>query len=306
MTSAAEDSRGSANRGSGGGLSGRARLALPLCILALAALSVHRLYCAAPETPYYEFSGATMGTTYSVKLAEQDLDAEAQTRIASEIERRLEEVEALMSTWRPESELSRFNRHRSTEPFAASPQTLAVFRSAREVSDLSGGAFDVTVAPLVAAWGFGATDRLPEPPADEELAVLRERVGYWKIELDEVAGTLRKTEPDVTCDLSAIAKGHGVDRVSEGLVALGYESFLVEVGGELRARGHKRDGQSWRVAIERPKRPPCGPSMKSSSCATWRSPPRATTATTTRSTANASPIPSIRAGACPSATRSPR
>jgi len=233
-------------------LSGRAKLALPLCILGLLALSVYRLHCAAPGLPYFEFAGATMGTTWSVKLAEESLEAGAQARITAEIEGRLEEVEALMSTWRPESELSRFNRHHSTEPFAVSPQTLAVFRAAREVSDLSGGAFDVTVAPLVAAWGFGATDRLPEPPATAELAALRERVGYWKIELDEVAGTLRKTEPDTTCDLSAIAKGHGVDRIAEGLVELGYENFLVEVGGELRARGRKREGGGWRVAIERP------------------------------------------------------
>jgi thiamine biosynthesis lipoprotein len=233
-------------------LSGRAKLALPLCVLALTALTVYRLQCAPSAAPYYEFSGAAMGTAWSVKLAEASLDAEARSRIAGEIERRLEEVETLMSTWRAESELSRFNRHRSTEPFAVSPQTLAVFRAAREVSDLSGGAFDVTVAPLVAAWGFGATDRLPEPPAEEELAALRERVGYWKIELDGEAGTLRKTEPDTTCDLSAIAKGYGVDRVAEALVQLGYEHFLVEVGGELRARGYKRDGSGWRVAIERP------------------------------------------------------
>jgi thiamine biosynthesis lipoprotein len=233
-------------------LSGRARWVLPLCLLGLIALSVYRLHCATPASPYYEFSGASMGTTYSVKLAEEGLDREALERIAAGIEARLEEVEALMSTWRPESELSRFNRHRSTEPFSVSPETLAVFRTAREISDISGGAFDVTVAPLVAAWGFGATNRLPEPPGEEELGVLRKRVGYWKIELLEEEGSLRKTEPDTTCDLSAIAKGYGVDRVAEGLLELGYLNFLVEVGGELRGRGRRRDGHPWRIAIERP------------------------------------------------------
>jgi thiamine biosynthesis lipoprotein len=157
-----------------------------------------------------------------------------------------------MSTYRDDSELSRFNRFAANEPFPVAPETLEVFRIAREVSDLSGGAFDVTVGPLVAAWGFGATDRVPAPPSAAEITALRARVGFDRIEIDPGAGTLTKTRADVESDLSAIAKGYAVDQVAAALRELGHGNFLVEVGGEVRAGGRRLDGALWRVAIEKP------------------------------------------------------
>ncbi|MBW2401473.1 MAG: FAD:protein FMN transferase [Deltaproteobacteria bacterium] len=245
MTSAADPPRRS-----GFSLSGRARVLLPLMLMLLLAASIHRLACAPPPLAQAEFVGESMGTSWSVKLAVVDLDAAERAEVKRTIEFELRAVDEAMSTWRLDSELSRFNAHGSTEPFPVSNELLAVFRIASEVSELSGGAFDVTVGPVVAAWGFGATDRIPAPPPPEELEQLRERVGYRLVEVQ--AGALRKSRGDVVCDLSAIAKGFAVDRVAEALSELGYRDYLVEVGGEIRARGQRRGGGFWRVAIERP------------------------------------------------------
>lgn len=232
-------------------LSGRAKIALPLGILLLVGLSWYRL-CHAPfPGPYLEFAGPTMGTTYMVKVASGELDAAAQREIAAAIEAQLARVNALMSNWDPSSEISRFNAHATTAPFPIATETLEVLRIAQEVSRQSGGAFDVTVAPLVRAWGFGV-DAATTPPADDALAALRERVDYRELRLDAERSTVAKARPNVEVDLSAVAKGYGVDRVAEALAALGHRDFLVEIGGELRGRGTRLDGEPWHVAIERP------------------------------------------------------
>lgn len=231
-------------------LSRRARLLLPLVLLSLLVVSVHRLACVALPPEHAEFSGESMGTSWSVKLAAADLDAAERAEVMRAIESELRAVDEAMSTWRPDSELSRFNAHDSTEPFPVSSQVLSVFRIAAEVSELSGGAFDVTVGPVVAAWGFGATDRIPAPPPPEEIEALLRRVGHRLVEVRGDA--LRKSRGDVVCDLSAIAKGYAVDRVADALSERGYRDHLVEVGGEIRARGQRLDGGAWRVAIERP------------------------------------------------------
>jgi thiamine biosynthesis lipoprotein len=114
------------------------------------------------------------------------------------------------------------------------------------------GLMDVTVGPLVEAWGFGVAGQPPEPPSDELLTELAERVGYRLLSVDTDGGTLAKANPEVEADLSAVAKGYAVDRVAEALDSLGYHRYLVEVGGELKAGDAKADGSSWRVAIETP------------------------------------------------------
>jgi len=231
----------------------RAKAALPVVLGLVAALAVQRLVCAeAAGKGVQGFAGETMGTTWSVKIAAEGLTRAERERIAAAIEERLDEVNGLMSSWDPESELSRFNRAGAGEPLAASPLTLEVFRVAQVTSELSDGAFDVTVGPLVDAWGFGAGERLPRGPQATELARLRERVGWRLVAVDPAAGTLTKQHAGVVCDLSGVAKGYAVDRVTEALRELGYASFLVEIGGELRGRGRKLDGSPWRVAIEAP------------------------------------------------------
>jgi thiamine biosynthesis lipoprotein len=227
---------------------------LVAALVVLTALTVWRLGSGAREGPY-ELVGTTMGTSFSVRV-DTELSAEERARVRTVVEERLDRVNRLMSTYDTASELSRFNRRATTEPFPASRELMDVLSLAHHVSERSAGAFDVTVAPLVEAWGFGpggGVDGRRGPKPDEALlAQLRERVGYEKLVLDPAAGTVSKTDPRATVDLSGIAKGYGVEHVADGLLELGLTSFLVEVGGELKAVGATRSGRPWRVGIERP------------------------------------------------------
>lgn len=222
---------------------------LVVVLVAVAALGVWRHHAMVDDT-IHDFAGATMGTSWSVRI-DADLSGGRRDEARRAVQARLDHVSSLMSTYDPESELSRFNRDSATDPVAVSHELLAVLRLAREVSERSGGAFDVTVAPYVDAWGFGPSEPR-DPPDDLALAALAPHVGYDRLVLDTVAGTVSKTDPEVRVDLSAIAKGYAADEVAESLRQLGLTSFLVEVGGELRSVGTRRDGRAWRVGIERP------------------------------------------------------
>jgi thiamine biosynthesis lipoprotein len=198
-------------------------------------------------------SGQSMGTTWSViaSLPDDTLhELEAGQRV---VEERLQTVERLMSNWDRDSELSRFNRHASTAPFRLSPETLEVLSLARQVSEKTAGAFDVTVGPLVSAWGFGAGARAQtRRPGAVEIAKLRERVGFRFLGLSPSESTAHKRRADVVCDLSGIAKGFAVDAAARALTELGWTDFVIELGGDVRASGRRTDGEIWRVGVERP------------------------------------------------------
>ena len=226
----------------------RARRPTRLAPVILAALAAS--VCGRGTDPL-RLSGTTMGTTYEVTIVPAPANDRARGAAAI-VQSRLDEVDRLMSTYNPDSELSRFNRHASTEPFPLSPTTMEVFLIAQDVSRASGGALDVTVAPVVALWGFGADASNRTPPDPQALDAARRMVGYTGLTLDEARGTIAKTRPGIRCDLSAVAKGYAVDRVVEALEAQGFTDFLVEVGGEVAGRGLRPDGRPWRVAVERP------------------------------------------------------
>ena len=201
------------------------------------------------DSPAGKLSGSTMGTTYSIVLG-GDTDAAELDALHRQVEQLLAEINASMSTWDPDSELSRFNQRRSDEPVTISDDFAAVVRMALEVHAASEGTFDVTVQPLVNAWGFGPDGRPEAVLDDETLDALRERVGSDKLVLE--GNHLRKLHPELEVDLSAIAKGHGVDRVAMLLEERGHHDYLVEIGGELRGRGRNRAGRPFRVGIEEP------------------------------------------------------
>ena len=227
----------------------RAKWLLPLFLLVLAGLSWQRLV-ASGEPRELGLRGHAMGTTWSVRVrAFPGAEPDELQRLVME---RLTELDLAMSTYKADSEVSRFNRHASREPFPVSDATREVLRIAADVSERSGGALDVTVAPLVALWGFGANARIPGEPPPDELERARARVGWRQIVVDDAAGTIAKTSPDAVCDLSAVAKGYAVDAVAALLVDRGASDFLIELGGELRARGRRSDGTPWRAGIERP------------------------------------------------------
>lgn len=211
--------------------------------------------CARPDAglPVHVFDGAAMGTAWTVRVVTADPWPQAdRDRVGAEIQAVLDDVESKMSHYDPASELSRFNRRRTTDPFPVSADTFEVFREARRLGDLTGGALDVTVGPLVNAWGFGPVEPDRFPPDGELLARLRRHVGHARIELDATASTLRKTDPAVEGDLSAVAKGYGVDRVADALREADLARFLVEVGGEIAAAGTNHLDRPWRVGIESP------------------------------------------------------
>ena len=156
-----------------------------------------------------------------------------------------------MSHYEPGSELSRLNRHPVGAPFAVSEPTLSVLDTAQRVQAASGGAFDVTIGRAIDAWGFGPSDQPRRVlPAEAVREIQRQHVGGALV-LDIRAGTVTRRTA-VLANLSGIAKGYGVDRVALALDALGFSDYMVEVGGEIRTRGHNAKGQAWQLAIERP------------------------------------------------------
>lgn len=197
--------------------------------------------------------GRTMGTTWSVKLV-----ADA-TRwlppLQKAIQDQLDLVVAQMSTWEPTSNLSRFNAANAGAWHTLPEEFFSVLSYALQVARESDGAYDPTAGALVNLWGFGPTqpysDAAFATPAADALQAARARCGWQSIELD--ATSRRARQPGgVYLDLSAIAKGFGVDQVARYLLLQGIDSFLVEVGGELRGEGVKPDGQPWWVALEQP------------------------------------------------------
>ena len=198
------------------------------------------------------FSGATMGTTYSVKVAGL-FTATDRDRLAAEIQGRLDRINRLMSTYDPDSELSRFNASDSGEWLPVSPETARVVAEAIRVGDLSGGALDVTVGPIVDLWSFGPEAR-PHGvlPTDEEIAAAMSTVGYARLEVRLDPPALRKPSPACRVDLSSLAKGFAVDQVAERLEELGIDRYMVEVGGEIRTAGLNSSGNPWQIAVELP------------------------------------------------------
>ena len=195
------------------------------------------------------FSGTTMGTSFDV-LVETDGTNEDTVALGAVIEGELARINRVMSTYDPGSDVSRFGRYAGTEPVAVDPALLEILQVALEICRQSSGAFDPTVGPLVDAWGFGPEDVLP--PDSARVAALKEFVGCDGLVADRATGTIAKSRPEARIDLSGIAKGFAADRIGRALRELGYESALVDVGGELSVVGSHVDGRPWRVAVEGP------------------------------------------------------
>jgi thiamine biosynthesis lipoprotein len=231
---------------------------IAIAFVLLAALSVHRLFFTglSSEPDVLIVRGQTMGTRYEIRIAGEALDAALRRRVENETSHRLDQIDRWMSNWNPESEISHFNAHQNTGDFPVSNETADVIAFAIALNEASDGAFDITVGPLVARWGFGNGARIDVPPSKEEIAGLLSHMGAGVLRVgsrDASGGPfLGKNDPLLEIDLSAIAKGYGVDHVAKGLESLGRFDYLVEIGGELRAAGERPGGGPWRVAIEKP------------------------------------------------------
>lgn len=196
-------------------------------------------------------TGTTMGTTYAVTFHDAERAAEVGA-LQSDVDALLERIDAQMSTWRADSELSRFNRSRELDWFPISAGTAYVVGAANVISALSSGAFDVTVGPFVNLWGFGPAGSRAGPPSEQRIETTMASVGYRKVSVRAFPPALRKEHPDIYVDLSAIAKGYAVDEVARLLDERHISAYLVEIGGELRAHGSRSDLSPWKIAIEQP------------------------------------------------------
>jgi len=196
--------------------------------------------------------GQTMGTYWRVSyLAEGGAPAPA--AVKTQLEDALVAVNASMSTWDPQATISQFNNGESLEPFPIEPAFATVVAAAQAVSAASGGAFDVTVGPLIDLWGFGAGgERRAAPPSAEAIGEAQARVGFGKLVVRADPPSLQRTAPGVEVDLSALAKGYGVDVLAAVLGEAGLGNYLVDIGGEVRARGVNDRGVPWRIGVEVP------------------------------------------------------
>jgi FAD:protein FMN transferase len=193
--------------------------------------------------------GKTMGTTWSVRVV---LSADTLlSALHDGIQARLDLVDDQMSTYKPQSALSRFNTAPADTWHVLPAECFEVVAYALQVARDSDGAYDPTVGPLVNLWGFGPDAARRDLPSADAIAQARERIGWWKLKLD--ASTHRIYQPGgVYLDLSSVAKGYSVDFVGRYLDGLGIGAWLVEVGGEMKGQGLKPDGSAWRIGIERP------------------------------------------------------
>jgi thiamine biosynthesis lipoprotein ApbE len=196
-----------------------------------------------PEPELLTLRGRTMGTTWSVKIRDEIADPLV---LEQTIAREFEWAESMTSHWRTNTDLSEFNRAAATNALPVPWPVLTLARWSAEISRATDGLYDITVGPLVRLWGFGPGPRRSEPPSDGEIAAVLPAIGWQKLEV--LDGTLRKQHPSLEIDLSSIAVGWAIDQVAQALERRGYTNFLVEAGGELRARDR------WPIAIEHPTR----------------------------------------------------
>tara|TARA_R110001599_G_scaffold325504_1_gene537650 strand:- start:19498 stop:20556 length:1059 start_codon:yes stop_codon:yes gene_type:complete len=197
-----------------------------------------------------QLAGETMGTRWHVTVVPGANSPDAAV-LQQGIEAVLDDVNASMSTYRSDSEISLFNAFETDQWFAISNEFYAVLSTALAIGWQSNGAYDVTVGPLVDLWGFGPAGPVAAPPADDIVTDVLERVGQEHLRLDGDGPRLLKRSP-VELDFSSIAKGYAVDRIAQWLDSRGVDRYLVEVGGELRLAGLSGRGDPWHIAIERP------------------------------------------------------
>lgn len=214
------------------------------------------LGCSPTAKPVNELSGEAWGTTYQIKIIADDTRFDAQG-VSQALQATLREVDLQLSNWNPDSEVSRFNQAATDEVFKLSPVMNSVIDVANQVHTKSDGFLDISLTPVIELWGFGATRRRdaaqPEPPSDDEVAAAMALVGQSTVlEHDASERTLRKAGAGATVFLSALAKGAGIDAIDAKLRELGFDNYLIEVGGDLIASGAGPSGEGWRIAIEQP------------------------------------------------------
>lgn len=197
-------------------------------------------------------SGDIMGTTYYVKCFTGVTEAGWKSANEAVLEE-LTRIDGLMSTFKTDSEVTKFNQSDSTEWFPVSVETAEVVKLSKEISALTEGMFDITINPLVQLWGFGSQSVPSSSPTQERIEHVLQFVGIDKLEVRLEPPAIRKTVPGLQIDLSAVAKGYAVDRVGGVLEKQGISNYMIEVGGETRSKGTKKGREPWLMGIQEPK-----------------------------------------------------
>lgn len=198
----------------------------------------------------FSISGKAMGTTYHIKVA--TVGVERVDTLKNQIADRMEQLEQSMSTFRKDSEISRFNAFQKTDQlFSVSDDFYRVLKISKKLYKLTHGAWDGTVKPLVDIWGFGSTGKKKKIPDRRQIRRRLKQTGFHQIELKNDRHVV-KLNASVILDLGSVAKGDAVDEISGLLRSKGINDYLVEIGGEVYASGTKKDGSPWRVGINKP------------------------------------------------------
>lgn len=195
--------------------------------------------------------GETMGTFYSIKFIDSNSNISSEN-LKNNIDNILKDINASMSTYIPDSEISKFNQSESTDWQTISEDLFNVIDFSQTMAEISSGAFDITIGPLVNLWGFGPDKNLLEIPDDDIIHSSLKKIGYKKINLNSESLSMKKLLPEVYIDLSAIAKGYAVDKIAAALESRAISNYMVEIGGEVKASGINAKGQVWQIGIEKP------------------------------------------------------
>ncbi|NQV30027.1 MAG: FAD:protein FMN transferase [Candidatus Marinimicrobia bacterium] len=198
----------------------------------------------------FSFNGSTMGTTYHITIVSDAINSSQRSTIASSVDNLLLNFNHILSTYDDQSEISIFNRNESTMPIPVSAELRHVVKTGFEFCAKSDGAFDITVMPIVNFFGFGFEPGENRFPNVYELDAWLQLTGCDKITIGD--SSITKSDPRVSIDLSAIAKGDGVDHVSNFLLKMGYTNIFVEIGGEIMVHGTNSRGKPWKIGIDRP------------------------------------------------------
>ena len=205
----------------------------------------------ADDLPLATWQGQTMGSTYTVKIVDARLTEQQTEALKAEVEQKLKEVNRQMSHYQPDSELSQFNRASANTPFKVSPDFARVVRQSLELNRGSHGAFDPTIGPIISLWGFGAQTDVHTVPPDARLREAMNQTGCQHLSVTP-RGELVKDISGLQLNLSAIAKGFGVDAMAGVLRAHGLTNLYVSISGEVFTSGRNPRGGKWQVGISAP------------------------------------------------------
>jgi FAD:protein FMN transferase len=231
------------------------------CLLLALATLTGNISNAASSRRVVAWQGPTMGTRYSVKLVEPDEANLSKPTLVAAVEAVLETINDQMSTYRPDSEISRFNQAEPGVWIDVSPQVVRVVEMALRIGRQSRGAYDITIGPLVRLWHFGPQPQerkkslknvRKEPPDAAAIEQTLSKMGIGQLLVRNDPPALQKKIAGLEIDLSSIAKGYAVDRVGQTLADRGIVDAMVEIGGEVRTWGQRQGGGPWRIGIERP------------------------------------------------------